>query len=90
MKKAKFLVRNETTLLTATVRDERYQGAGILKYQWSATGGKSGDGRTRTWHRILHGKTFFYASPPVIDLATGETGNPGQTYNCRCGAKPLI
>lgn len=90
MKKAKFLVRNETMLLTSTVRDERYQGSGIVKYDWSATGGKSGDGRTRTLHRMLHGRTFFYASPPIIDEATGERGNPGQTYQCRCGAKPVI
>lgn len=90
MKKAKFLVRNETMLLTSTVRDERYQGAGIIKYQWSATGGKSGDGRTRIWHRKLHGNTFLYSSPPVIDEATGQRGNPGQTYQCRCGAKPII
>lgn len=90
MSKAKFLARQETTLLTSTVRDSRYQGAGILKYRWSATGGKSGDGRTRNLHRILHGQTFFYSSPPIIDEATGKRGNPGQAYGCRCGAIPLL
>lgn len=88
--KAKFLARQETTLLTSTVRDSRYQGAGIRKYRWSATGGKQGDGRTRTLHRKLHGQTFFYSSPPIIDETTGERGNPGKAYGCRCGAVPLI
>lgn len=90
MRKAAFLARQETTLLTSTVRDFRYQDAGVRKYMWSATGGKKGDGRTRTLHRILHGQIFFYASPPVIDEATGKRGNPGQAYGCRCGAKPML
>ena len=88
--KAKFLARQETTLLTSTVRDSRYQGAGILKFGWSATGGKSGDGRTRDLHRKLHGQTFFYSSPPIIDERTGERGTPGKAYGCRCGAIPVL
>jgi len=90
MNKAKFLARQETTLLTSTVRDERYQGAGIKKYRWSATGGKTGDGRTRDLHKKLHGQVFYYSSPPIIDEATGERGEPGKAFGCRCGAIPLI
>jgi len=88
--KAKFLARQETTLLTSTVRDSRYQGAGVRKFRWSATGGKSGDGRTRTLHRKLHGQTFFYSSPPIIDEQTGGRGTPGKAYGCRCGAIPVL
>ena len=88
--KAKFLARQETTLLTSTVRDSRYQGAGILKFRWSATGGKQGDGRTRDLHRKLHGQTFFYSSPPIIDERTGERGTPGKAYGCRCGGVPVL
>lgn len=90
MRKAKFLARQETTLLTSTVRDSRYQGAGVRKYRWSATGGKEGDGRTRLLHRRLHGQVFFYSSPPIIDERTGERGNPGKAYGCRCAAIPLL
>lgn len=85
--KAKFLARQETTLLTSTVRDSRYQGAGIRKFMWMATGGKQGDGRTRSLHRLHHGKIYFYSSPPIIDERTGERGTPGKAYGCRCGAK---
>ena len=90
MNKAKFLARQETTLLTSTIRDERYQGAGIKKYRWSATGGKTGDGRTRELHKKLHGQIFFYSSPPIIDETTGQRGEPGKAYGCRCGAIPLL
>lgn len=90
MNKAKFLARQETTLLTSTVRDERYQGAGIKKYMWSATGGKQGDGRTRLLHRMLHGQIIYYSSPPIIDERTGQRGHAGKAYGCRCGAKPLL
>lgn len=88
--KAKFLARQETTLLTSTVRDSRYQGAGVKKFRWSATGGKQGDGRTRILHRKLHAQTFFYSSPPIIDETTGERGTPGKAYGCRCGSVPVI
>ena len=90
MAKAKFLARQETTLLTSTVRDERYQGAGIRKYRWSASGGKAGDGRTRDLHRKLHGNEFSYASPPIIDERSGERGTPGKAFGCRCAAIPIV
>lgn len=90
MDKARFLARQETTLLTSTVRDSRYQGAGIKKYRWSATGGKQGDGTTRELHRKLHGNEFFYSSPPIIDERTGQRGNPGKAFGCRCAAIPLL
>lgn len=90
MTKAKFLARQESSLFMATVRDERYQDAGIEKYRWSATGGKAGDGRTRELHKQLHGRVFSYSSPPVIDERTGERGVPGQAYGCRCVAIPVI
>lgn len=84
--KAKFWARNETSLLTAKIRDTRYQDAGIKKYKWSS----SQDVRVRDWHKELNGKVFLYSSPPVIDRKTGQRGNPGETYNCRCTAIPLL
>ena len=37
MAKAKFLARQETTLFTSTVRDERYSSAGITLVKWSTS-----------------------------------------------------
>jgi SPP1 gp7 family putative phage head morphogenesis protein len=87
--KARFLARQETSLFLSEMRDTRFQGAGIEKWRWSATGGKSGDGRTRDLHRELHGKVFTYSSPPIIDEKTGERGMPGQAFGCRCMLIPI-
>jgi len=88
--KAAFLARNEASLFASALRDARYQEAGIRRYRWSATGGASGDGRTRRLHRKLHGKEFSYSSPPIIDERTGKRGNPGEIWNCRCSMVPLL
>ena len=84
--KARFLARTETGLFVAQVRDERFQDAGITKYKWSS----SQDTRVRELHRELNGKVFDYSSPPIIDERTGQKGNPGETYQCRCTAIPII
>lgn len=84
--KARFLARNESMLLSAAIRDERYQDAGIVKYRWST----AGDERVRDSHEELNGKVFYYDSPPIIDTRTGQRGNPGQTYNCRCSAIAIL
>ena len=86
MNKAHFLARNETSLFTAAVRDSRYQAAGVTKYKWSS----SHDTRVRDLHSELNGQIFSYSSPPIIDERTGQRGNPGETYNCRCSCIPII
>ena len=84
--KARFLARNETSLLTAKYRQIRYEEIGIDKYEWSAVMDK----RTRHLHKELNGKIFDFRNPPIIDAHTGQRGNPGETYNCRCLSIPII
>lgn len=83
--KAKFLARQETALLMSQFREERFKSAGVQKYRWST----SGDSRVRERHRELNGKVFTWDNPPIID-ELGHRGHPGQDYNCRCIAIPLI
>jgi SPP1 gp7 family putative phage head morphogenesis protein len=84
--KAKFLARNETSIFMSKFREERFSEAGIKKYQWST----SHDSRVRDDHKHLDGKTFFFSSPPIVDKATGARANPGEWYQCRCVAIPVI
>ena len=84
--KAKFLARQETSLLVSNFREQRYKSLGINKYMWSATK----DNRTRPLHRELNGKIFTWDNPPVIDERTGQRGHPGMTFGCRCTAIPLL
>ena len=83
--KAKFLARQETALLMSQFREERFKSAGVQKYRWST----SGDSRVRERHKELNGHVFTWDNPPIID-ELGHRGHPGQDYNCRCLAIPIL
>lgn len=94
--KARFLARQETSLLMSKIRRERSLDAGIRKYRWSTsldrrvrpedpTAARSGAN-----HRRLHGKVFEYGNPPIVNVKTGVRAEPGEDFNCRCVAIPII
>lgn len=93
--KAKFLARNETELFTAKFQEIRLRKLGITKYKWSATGFEGHkDARTREAHwemseRSRKGEIFDYSKPPLLG-SNGQMCNPGEDYNCRCRAIPVI
>ena len=84
-RKAKFLARQETSLILSTFREGRYKEAGIEEYEWST----AGDSRVRPIHEHLNGKIFTWDSPPIID-EYGHKGHPGTAFGCRCVAIPCI
>ena len=94
VRKAKFLTRNETSIFMSKYHEQRYSEAGIIHYIWST----SHDARVRPApgthgsdnHRILDGRVFRFKDAPVVDPATGRKANPGQDYNCRCVAIPIL
>jgi SPP1 gp7 family putative phage head morphogenesis protein len=91
---AKFLARNETSIFMSKYHEQRYGEAGITHYIWST----SHDSRVRPApgthgtdnHRILDGRYFAFSNPPTVDPAVGRKANPGQDYNCRCVAIPIL
>ena len=85
-RKAAFLARQETKLLVAEYRKNRFKQAGVSQYRWSTVL----DGRERELHRELNGRVFSWDEPPIIDARTGERGNPSEAYNCRCQAIPVV
>lgn len=89
--KAKFLARQETSLLMTKFKQTRYQEAGVDKYLWGCVAG-SANHPVRPWHKALEGKVFRWDNPPIT-TKPGEPvrrNNPGQDYNCRCFAKPIV
>lgn len=98
-RKAKFLARQETNLLLAKFKETRYTDAGVNEYVWGCvhmpkdkTPKQHTPGNVRYSHGILEGKVFRWDNPPVT-TAPGEPerrNNPGQDYNCRCFARPII
>lgn len=99
LNKAKFLARQETGLLMAKFKEVRYKDAGIKKYRWTCVAGTAAH-PVRPAHKILDGKLFSWDNPRELDkqgrVSTGgahkpgENKNPGEDYNCRCYAKPII
>lgn len=86
VRKAKFLARQETTLLMSKFRESKYADVGITKYIWRG----AMDERERPDHKRLQGKVFDFSLPPVVDRKTGRRANAGEDFGCRCVAIPVI
>ncbi len=86
--KAKFLARQETSLLMTKFKQIRYQSAGVQEYKWKCVIGAPNH-PVRHWHKIHDGKVFRWDAPPQTDKQ-GNHKNPGQDYNCRCVAIPIV
>ncbi len=84
--KAKFLARQETSLLMSKLREERYKDIGVVRYKWNGVD----DQRERPDHKALNGKIYAFASPPITDRRTGARNNPGEDFNCRCICIPIL
>lgn len=85
-RKADFLARNETRILTNTYKAAKYQESGFTHFRWVT----NMDGRERKLHAEHNNKVYRFDAPPIIDKRTGQKGLPGQTYNCRCNLIPVI
>lgn len=90
-RKAKFLARQETNLLLSKFKETRYTDLGIDKYRWQCVVGTVNH-PVRPSHEALNGKIFRWDDPPVTTMP-GEPqrrNNPGQDFNCRCVARPIL
>lgn len=77
--RAELIARDQTLKLNGAITEMRQTNAGIDSYIWST----SQDERVREEHAVLEGQTFSWDSPP-------EPGHPGEDYQCRCVALPVI
>lgn len=86
--KAKFLARQETSILMSKFKEARYRDIGSKKYIWKCVVG-SPNHPVRPMHKIHNQKEFFWDSPPIVN-EKGDRKNPGEDYGCRCTARPII
>jgi SPP1 gp7 family putative phage head morphogenesis protein len=86
--KAKFLARQETNLLMAKFKESRYTSSGITKYRWRTVAG-SPKHPVRPMHKRLEGTIQSWDHPPIVN-DKGDRKNPGEDYNCRCFARPIV
>lgn len=83
--RAELIARDQTLKLNAQLNETRQRGAGVGSYTWSG----SLDNRERESHRALEGQVFSWDAPPVTN-EDGDTNHPGEDFQCRCVALPMI
>jgi SPP1 gp7 family putative phage head morphogenesis protein len=83
--KAKFLAKQEISLLTSKYKQAKYEDVGVRKYKWSIS-----NVRTRPDHKTLNGKVFSFDDPPITNQDTGARNNPGEDFGCNCVAIPIV
>jgi SPP1 gp7 family putative phage head morphogenesis protein len=97
--KADLLARDQVLKLNAAITKDRQTRAGVTKYTWITArdertrGNPSGlypeeNGSGNHWQ--LHGKVFSWSDPPIVEEKTGRRAHPGEDFQCRCVAVPVI
>ena len=81
--RAQLIARDQTLKLNAGLNEARQTAAGIEEYYWST----SHDASVRPTHAALDTSRQRWDSPPDID---GEPLNPGEDFQCRCVAVPIL
>lgn len=78
--RAEFIARDQVSKLNGQLTQVRQQDLGVKRYRWRT----AGDDRVRDSHREKDGKIFSWDDPPA------DTGHPGEDYQCRCYAEPVL
>ena len=83
--RARMIARDQVGKLNGTVNKAKQRAIGIEKYVWRTVN----DSAVRTRHEKLDGRTFNWDDPPVISN-DGRRGHPGDDFQCRCYAEPVL
>lgn len=84
--RAELIARDQTLKLYGQIQEARQTDAGIEEYTWST----SQDERVRSRHSELEGTTQRWDEPPVVDKQSGRRAHPGEDFQCRCAAIPIL
>ena len=90
-RRAKTIARDQTSKASSGLAKKRMQASGIKYFQWVT----SKDEKVRSRHRRIQDKTTMYGKGiyrwddlPLSD--TGEPIAPGDDFQCRCIARPVL
>lgn len=84
--RATLVARDQTLKFNSQITKERHRQVGVQEYTWIT----SRDGNVRPDHEVLDGTTQKWSEPPVVDQKTGRRAHPGEDFQCRCIAAPVI
>lgn len=82
--RATLIARTEIAKANASLTQARAQYVGATHYIWRT----AEDADVRDSHAQMDGKIFRFDDPPYVE-GEGNHG-PGEIYNCRCYAEPII
>lgn len=89
--RCKFIARQETALMTVEFNRQQYIQAGIDKYVWVTVGDHVVRDTPEGGHKALAGNVYSWENGPEAKyFSCNESCHPGQDYNCRCQAKPIV
>ena len=83
--RAVLIARTETARAASVLTQARAEYVGAESYQWKT----AGDWKVRPSHRKLNGTVHRWTDPPLSDLPDYHS-HPGQIFNCRCVAIPIL
>lgn len=78
--RANLIARDQIGKLNGEINYLRQNELGLKRYRWRTVG----DERVRESHEKNDGKIFSWDDPPA------ETGHPGEDFQCRCWAEPVV
>jgi len=84
--RAALIARDQVGKINASVDEYHQRVIGVRRYRWRTMG----DGAVRSEHRKLNGTLQSWDKPPIVDRKTGRRAHPGQDYQCRCYAEPVL
>jgi SPP1 gp7 family putative phage head morphogenesis protein len=82
--RARLIARTEVSRTSTELTRARAEHVGSTHFIWRT----AGDSDVRPSHKRLNGKTFTWNDPPECD--PGHRALPGEIWNCRCYAEPVI
>ncbi len=90
-RKARFLAKQETSLLMSKLKKARYTGGGSHEYRWRCVAG-SPKHPVRPSHKKLDGTIQRWDSPPITTMPNQPVRRcaPGEDFECRCTAIPIV
>jgi SPP1 gp7 family putative phage head morphogenesis protein len=80
--RANLIARDQVAKLNGQFTKERQADLGVEQYTWRTVG----DERVRKTHASVDGQVFTWGRPP----AETDDNEPGQDFQCRCFAEPIL
>lgn len=82
--RATLIARTEIAKANAAITQARAEAVGVTHYIWRT----AEDGDVRDSHADMNNNVYRFDDPPDVE-GEGRHG-PGEIYNCRCYAEPVI